>query len=318
MAKYITPAITPLTPEGGIDERGAAALYERLIAGGVDAVLVLGSIGEFFSLPMQQKRQLISLALHRIAGRLPVIAGTSDMLFENVVELSEFALAEGADAVIVVPPYYFRLEPEQIEAYYDALAARIHGRIYLYNFPDRTGYSIPAETVRRLALRHGNIVGCKDTIAGMDHTRELIKAVKPLRPEFEIYSGFDDNFAHNALCGGDGCIAGLSNVAPEVCSRWARAVNAGDWSEAAAIQQRIDRLMDIYTVGSPFIPFIKRAAALRGLPVGDAVSFPFPAVTEAQTQALADILSREGLLGGRSATAAGVWTVTPASPGGNG
>jgi len=296
MAKYITPAITPMTPEGAFDENGAAALYEHLVAGGVDAVLVLGSIGEFFSVPQEQKRLVISAAVRRIGGRIPVIAGTSDMLFENVVELSEYALAEGADAVIVVPPYYFRLEPEQIEAYYDALAEKVRGRIYLYNFPDRTGYSIPAEVVKHLALRHENIVGCKDTIAGMDHTRELIKAVKPLRPGFEIFSGFDDNFAHNVLSGGDGCIAGLSNVAPEICSAWARAVNAGDWEASAALQQRIDRLMDIYAVGSPFIPFIKRAAALQGLPVSSAVSFPFPEVTGAQEKAIAEILAREGLL----------------------
>ncbi len=296
MAKYITPAVTPFTQEGSIDENGAAALYEHLIAGGVDAVLVLGSIGEFFSIPQSEKRRLISLALNRVAGRIPVIAGTSDMLFENVVSLSEFALAEGADSVIVVPPYYFRLEQEQIEAYYDELASRIHGRIYLYNFPDRTGYSISAETVKKLALRHKNIVGCKDTIAGMDHTRELIKAVKPLRPDFEIYSGFDDNFAHNVLSGGDGCIAGLSNVVPEICSGWARAVNTADWTGAAAIQQKIDRLMEIYSVGSPFIPFIKQAAALRGLPVSSTAGFPFPAVTREQEQKLRDILNREGLL----------------------
>lgn len=296
MAKYITPAVTPFTPDGEIDAKGAEALYDRLVSGGVDAVLVLGSIGEFFAVPQERKRRLISLAVRKLAGRLPVIAGTSDMLFENVVDLSRFALSEGADAVIVVPPYYFRLEPEQIEAYYDALAEKVKGRIYLYNFPDRTGYSIPAGVVKNLALRHENIVGCKDTISGMDHTRELIKAVKPLRPDFEIYSGFDDNFAHNVLSGGDGCIAGLSNVAPEVCGGWAKAVNAADWTAAAEYQRKIDRLMDIYAVGSPFIPFIKRAVALRGLPVGSAVTFPFPEVTAEQEKALAGILAREGLL----------------------
>ncbi|MBQ8953446.1 MAG: dihydrodipicolinate synthase family protein [Clostridia bacterium] len=296
MAKYITPAITPFTGEGDIDEHGLEALYEHLIAGGVDGILTLGSIGEFFSIPLEKKKRLITLAVRQAAGRVPVIAGTSDMLFDNVVSLSEYALAEGADAVIVVSPYYFRLEPEQTEAYYDALAQRIAGRIYLYNFPDRTGYSIPADVVRRLAEKHPNIVGCKDTIAGLDHTRELIKAVKPLRPDFEIYSGFDDNFAHNVLCGGDGCIAGLSNVAPALCHRWAQAVNAGDWAASARLQQTIDRLMDIYAVGAPFIPFIKRATALRGVPVNSAVSFPFPAVTEEQDEALRRILAREDLL----------------------
>ena len=296
MAKYITPAITPFTHDGKIDERGVTALYEHLIDGGVDGILTLGSIGEFFAVPIEEKKKLISLAVKCAAGRVPIIAGTSDMLFDNVIALSEYALAEGADAVIVVSPYYFRLEPMQVEAYYDALAERITGRVYLYNFPDRTGYSIPADTIRRLAERHKNIVGCKDTISGLDHTRELIKAVKPVRPDFEIYSGFDDNFAHNVLCGGDGCIAGLSNVAPEITSRWAKAVNAGDWAEASAIQQTIDRMMDIYSVGAPFIPFIKAATALRGVPVDARVSFPFPAVTPAQTEAIRRILARENLI----------------------
>ena len=296
MAKYITPAITPFTEEGKIDERGVAALYEHLITGGVDGILALGSIGEFFAVPMEEKKRLIALAVKRTAGRVPIIAGTSDMLFDNVVSLSEYALDAGADSVIVVSPYYFKLEPDQVEAYYDALARRIRGRIYLYNFPDRTGYSIPAETVRRLAERHENIVGCKDTIAGLDHTRELIKAVKPIRPDFEIYSGFDDNLAHNVLCGGDGCIAGLSNVAPEITSRWARAVNEGDWAEAAAVQRIIDRMMDIYSVGAPFIPFIKAAVALRGVPVDPRVSFPVPAVTPSQTEAIRRVLARENLV----------------------
>ena len=296
MAKYITPAITPFTEAGQIDQRGVEALYEHLISGGVDGILALGSIGEFFAVPMEEKKKLISLAVKCAAGRVPVIAGTSDMLFDNVIHLSEYALSEGADSVIVVSPYYFRLEPEQIEAYYDELARRVPGRIYLYNFPDRTGYSMPADVVRRLAERHENIVGCKDTISGLDHTRELIKAVKPIRPDFEIYSGFDDNFAHNVLCGGDGCIAGLSNVAPEITSRWARAVNEGDWAEAAAVQRIIDRMMDIYSVGAPFIPFIKAAVALRGVPVDPRVSFPFPAVTPEQTEAIRRVLARENLV----------------------
>ena len=295
MAKYICPAITPFGPDGSIDERGAAALYEHLINGGVDGILVLGSIGEFFAISIEEKRRLIDIAVRRVAGSVPVIIGTADMVFENVVALSKYALNTGADAVIVVPPYYFKLEPAQIEAYYDALAERIPGRLYMYNFPDRTGYSIPADVVRRLAERHPNIVGCKDTISGLDHTRELIKAVKPVRPDFEIYSGFDDNFAHNALCGGDGCIAGLSNVAPELCHRWAQAVNSGDLASTAAIQRVIDRLMDIYSVGSPFIPFIKQATALRGVPVSSAVSFPFPTVTEAQTDTLRRILEEGNL-----------------------
>ncbi len=295
MAKYITPAFTPMTADGRPDWQAAAALYEHVIRGGVDGILVLGSIGEFFALSGEDKRRLIALAVKTAAGRVPVIAGTGDMLFDSVVSLSRDALSAGADAVIVVPPFYFRLEPAQIEAYYDRLAEAVPGRIYIYNFPDRTGYTIPAEVIRRLALRHENLVGCKDTIPGMDHTREILRAVKPERPDFEVYSGFDDNFAHNVLSGGDGCIAGLSNVAPELAHRWVQAVNAGDWAASARLQQVFDRLMAVYAVGSPFIPFIKCAAALRGLPVGDVSGFPFPAVSQEQRERLRAILRREGL-----------------------
>ena len=296
MAKYITPAVTPFLPDGTIDESGAIALYEHLIAGGIDGILVLGSIGEFFAIPMEQRKKLISLAVKTAAGRVPIMAGTADMVYDNVIELSEYALSEGADSIIVVSPFYFRLEPDQIFDYYDAIARCISGRIYLYNFPDRTGYTIPPEIALRLAERHSNIVGIKDTISGLDHTRELIKAIKPVRPDFEIYPGFDDNFAHNVLCGGDGCIAGLSNVAPNLCHRWVSAVNSHDFAAAAEIQQSINRLMDIYSVGAPFIPFIKAATALRGVPVRNVVSFPFPGATDAQLETLRGILIRENLL----------------------
>ena len=296
MAKYITPAVTPLNADGTLDVQGAKALYEHLVTGGVDGILVLGSIGEFFALSMEVKKQLIDVAVEAVNHRIPLIVGTADMVFENVLELSRYALKAGADSVIIVPPFYFWLNDASVEKYYSALAEQIDGPIYLYNFPDRTGYQLSVEVIRRLAEKYPNIVGCKDTIAGMDHTREMIKAVKPVRPDFEIYSGFDDNFAHNVLSGGDGCIAGLSNLAPEVTSAWAKAVNEGDAEGIAHGQQKIDRMMSIYGVGMPFVPFIKRAMSLRGIAVQSCATFPLPEATEADDAKLLAIMKQEGLL----------------------
>ena len=296
MAKYITPAVMPLCADGSIDTKGAEALYEYLINGGVDGILVLGSIGEFFAFSMEQKKQLISLAVKQIRGRIPVIIGTADTVLENVLELSDYALNEGADAVIVVSPYYFSLTGDSLETWYDTLAEKIKGKLYIYNFPDRTGYQIPAETIRRLALKHPNIAGCKDTISGMDHTRELIKAVKPLRPDFEIYSGFDDNFAHNVISGGDGCIGGLSNLAPEVTSAWVSAFRREDYAAVTELQRKIDRLMSIYSVGTPFVPFIKRAMELRGIGIRSYASQPLPVPSDTDDQKLLAIMESEGLL----------------------
>lgn len=303
MVKYITPAVTPLTDDGQLDTDALEALYEHLIRGRVSGILILGSIGEFFALQLETKQQLIREAARIIRHRVPLMVGISGMNLPEILALSDAAAEAGADAVISVPPYYFHLQQQEIEAFYSSLAEHVSLPLYLYNFPDRTGYSIVPETVLRLARRYPNIVGIKDTIAGMDHTREIIKLLKPEFPHFEVFSGFDDNFAHNALCGGDGCIAGLSNLAPELCSAWRDAVNRACWSESAACQQRIDHLMDIYAVGSPFVPFIKEAMALCGLPMRARATFPLPSPSAEQTARLRAILAREGLIAPNGADA---------------
>ena len=119
---------------------------------------------------------------------------------------------------MVISPYYFNLSDRAVEKFYDSLADRVHGPVLLYNFPARTGYDLKPEVILGLARRHKNIVGIKDTVGTMGHTREIIQTVKSEFPEFLVYSGFDEFFAHNVLSGGDGCIAGF----PTLRRRWLR------------------------------------------------------------------------------------------------
>ena len=281
-----------MTEAGQIDLDSCGSLYRHLLDGGVDGVLLLGSIGEFFGFTLEQKKELIRYAAEALAGRTRLLVGTTSLVYDEIVELSCFALEAGADAVVVIPPYYFHFDDESIYRYYATLAAGIPGELYLYNFPERTGYGIAPQVVRSLAERFENISGIKDTIGGMDHTRELIKALRPVRPEFRIYSGFDDNFAHNVLSGGNGCIAGLSNLYPELTSAWARAAREGDLASLARIQQQVDRLMDLYGVGKPFVPFIKEALVMRGVIRCAAATRPMPKATEAQRAQLRAIMER--------------------------
>ena len=289
---YITPAVTPMTEAGQIDLDSCGSLYRHLLDGGVDGVLLLGSIGEFFGFTLEQKKELIRYAAGALDGRTRLLVGTTSLVYDEIVDLSRFALEAGADAVMVIPPYYFHFDGESVYRYYAALAADIPGELYLYNFPERTGYGIAPQVVRALAERFENISGIKDTIGGMDHTRELIKALRPVRPEFRIYSGFDDNFAHNVLSGGNGCIAGLSNLYPELTSAWARAAREGDLASLTRIQRQVDRLMDLYGVGKPFVPFIKEALVLRGVIRCAAATRPMPRATEAQRAQLRAIMER--------------------------
>lgn len=291
-ASYITPAVTLLDAQGQPDLEGNCALYEHLIRGGVDGILVLGSIGEFFALPLAQRRRLAFRAIEAVAHRTRLIIGTASMIYEDVVSFSNECLERGADAVIIVSPYYFPLDDDSVFAYYSALAQAIHGRIYLYNFPNRTGYSLSAQVVKRLALTYPNIVGIKDTIPGMDHTRELIEAVKPLRPDFEIYSGFDENLTANVAAGGDGCIAGLSNLYPEICARAARMLREKNVDGIVTGQRLIQQLFALYAIGSNFIPVIKEGVCMRGVAGSSRCSFPLPDMTQAQKQALRELMQR--------------------------
>ena len=291
-ASYITPAVTLLDAQGQPDLEGNCALYEHLIRGGVDGILVLGSIGEFFALPLAQRRRLAFRAIEAVAHRTRLIIGTASMIYEDVVSFSNECVERGADAVIIVSPYYFPLDDDSVYAYYSALAQAIHGRIYLYNFPNRTSYSLSAQVVKRLALTYPNIVGIKDTIPGMDHTRELIEAVKPLRPDFEIYSGFDENLTANVAAGGDGCIAGLSNLYPEICARAARMLREKNVDGIVTGQRLIQQLFALYAIGSNFIPVIKEGVCMRGVAGSSRCSFPLPDMTQAQKQALRELMQR--------------------------
>jgi len=294
-AAYLTPAITLFHEDGALDFESQAKLFSNLIEKGVDGILVEGSSSEFFAMPMDQRREMAKFAIEQVDHRVKLIIGTSHMVADEIVSFSNYCLEAGADAVMILPPYYVHFGHEALLQYYDRLARQIHGPIYIYNFPDNTGYTIPAETVVQLARLHSNIVGMKDTVSGMDHTRELIKQVKSRVPDFEIYSGFDDNFAHNVLAGGDGCIGALSNVVPEICAAWARAFRENDLEGIAKGQQCIDRLMDLYAVRSPFLPVIKEAVRLRGIAASSAGTFPMPNATVEDSARILELFHQEGI-----------------------
>ena len=123
------------------------------------------------------------------------------------------------------------------------------------------------------------------------HTRSLLTTVLPVRPDFRVLAGFDENLAHVAASGGAGAIGGLSNVYPEACAAYARAVRAGALDEIARTQRVIDRLMELYAIGSPFIPILKKAMVMRGVAIQEHSVFPPLPATPAQTERIAAVLA---------------------------
>lgn len=291
-AKWITPVVTALDRQGHVDVEANLRIYDFLIENGMDGILIFGSIGEFFAIPMEEKRELLKKAIAHIKGRVTVYAGTCHMELDQCVEFSNYALELGADGVMVISPYYFSLPDSGILNFYDRLAEGIQGDLLLYNFPDRTGHDLSADLIYDLVSRHENIVGIKDTVSTMGHTRGIIQKVKKDYPNFQVFSGFDEFFGHNVLSGGDGCVAGLSNFAPEVASAYARAARADDLAGMVQCQQKVDSLMAIYDVAPQFIPIIKKAMVLRGIEMEPVCTQPLLEATQEETEKIREILAR--------------------------
>jgi 4-hydroxy-tetrahydrodipicolinate synthase len=295
-AKFITPAVTAFRRDGSLDRESNQALWEYLIARGMDGVAVMGSTGEFFAMPPDQRRELAKLAVDAVRGRTKVIVGTCSMNLRETIELTNHAHDAGADAVILISPYYFKLSDESIESYYDAVASGTNANILLYNFPDRTGYDLSPAVTLNLLRKHRNIAGYKDTVGGIGHTRALIEAVKPEFPEFEIYSGFEENFAANVLSGGAGCVGGLSNFAAGIFAAWRDAVNAKDFDGISQGQQAVNALSALYGIGTPFVPVVKKAMVLKGIIREDWCTPPILTANAAQTEAIKALLQQLRLL----------------------
>lgn len=290
-ATFYAPAVTAFDADGTLDLAGNVAVWDHILAGGIDGIVLMGSTGEFFAMRDAQKRALIDLAVEHVAPRAELIVGTACLRVDETIDLSRYALAAGAHAVMIVSPYYFALEDASIEAFYSAVAEAVDGPIYLYNFPARTGYDLSVEVTRRLLRRHPNIVGYKDTVFEVGHTRRLVAELLPEFPDFRVLAGFDENLHHVVTSGGAGAIGGLANLYPEICAAYARAVRAGDAAEIAAQQRKIDRLMALYAMGSPFFPLLKKGMVLRGVGLQDQSLPPHLPATAEQTAQLRALMS---------------------------
>jgi 4-hydroxy-tetrahydrodipicolinate synthase len=289
--RYYTPVITAFDKKGDLDLDANRRMWDSLIAGGINGIVVMGSTGEFFALKKEQKLRLIEAACEYVKGRAKLFIGTGNMRIDDTAELSNYAIDAGADGVMIIGPYYFSLSDASIEAYFSKAATEIRGDIFLYNFPDRASYDLKPSIALKLLKKHGNIVGYKDTVDAMSHTRKLITTVRAESDDFIILSGKDENYAHTIMSGGDGCIGGFSNLYPDLCGAMRTALDNKEMDKVAEIQAVMDRVCDFGGIGMPFIPILKKAIQLRGkVEIDDTCQFPFLTANEAETAEIKALL----------------------------
>jgi len=235
------PALVTPFRDGAFDEPAFRALVERQIRGGVRGLVPVGTTGETATLSHDEHRRVVELCVEVSAGRVPVIAGAGSNATDEAIELVHHAKAVGADAVLVVAPYYNRPSQEGIYQHFAAIDSAVQLPIVLYNVPSRCGADISNETVARLA-RLPNVVGIKDATGDMSRPSVMRRTCGE---DFVLLSGDDASALGYAAHGGHGSISVSANVAPEAVSALMDAAAAGDFATALRLQ---DSLIDLHRV----------------------------------------------------------------------
>jgi 4-hydroxy-tetrahydrodipicolinate synthase len=242
MAKFpfkgvFTALVTPFRG-GAVDEAALVSLAERQIDAGVHGLVPVGTTGESATLSHEEHRRVVSLIAEIAAKRVPVIAGAGSNSTAEAIELARHAKASGADAVLIVAPYYNRPSQEGLFQHYSAIAAAVDLPLIVYNVPSRTSVDIADDTLARLA-RLPNIVGIKDATGDMSRASQQRLLCGP---DWLMLSGDDASALGYMAHGGHGCISVTANIAPKACARFYDACLAGDWKGALALQDRLLRL----------------------------------------------------------------------------
>jgi 4-hydroxy-tetrahydrodipicolinate synthase len=294
----IPPVPTIFDAREQFDAQGMGRLIDRLLASEVDGFLFLGSAGEFATLPHERRKAVAEFCVARVAGKKPAIVGAASCATQEAIDLARHAGSIGADAVMVVNPYYAKLSEERLYRHYRRIAEDSPLPVLLYNFPLLTGQDLSIELVGRLAADCPNIVGIKDTVDCMSHIRRLVLEVKGARPDFMVFTGFDEYMLDTLMIGGDGVIPATSNFAPEITCGIYRAFREQDFASARKLLTRLAILQRIYSIDVPFTGAIKEAIRLCGLDVPAATLSPATAPDEATRQKLVEILAQAGVLDG--------------------
>jgi 4-hydroxy-tetrahydrodipicolinate synthase len=251
--------ITPMRSDGSVDEKKLFSFVDWQVREGTHGVVPVGTTGESPTLSHDEHKRVVEITIEAVAGRIPVIAGAGSNSTSEAIDLAAHAKAAGADAILVVTPYYNKPTQEGMFLHFSAIADTVDIPLIIYNIPPRSVVDMSVETMARLA-KHKNIIGVKDATANL---------VRPLHTriacgdDFCQLSGEDHTAISFLAAGGHGCISVTGNVAPRLCSDMQLAWQEGRVADAMAIQNRLVPLHDALFCETSPGP-VKFAASLLG------------------------------------------------------
>ncbi len=284
-----TAIITPLD-ENGVNYEQFRKLLDWQIAEGVDAIVACGTTGEGSTLTDEEHRKVIKFAVDTVAGRVPVIAGTGSNDTAYAVDLTKFACDAGADAVLVVTPYYNKATQKGLVKIFNQIADAATKPVIMYNVPSRTGVNIKPETCLELA-EHPNISAIKEASGDIS---QIAKTAQLTRGKLDIYSGNDDQIVPVMSLGGKGVISVLSNVMPRKTAEICKKFFEGDIAGSAKLQ--LDLLPLINALFSEVNPIpVKAAMAKMGF-CENYLRLPMTEMEPQNAEKLFGIMRGEGLI----------------------
>lgn len=282
--------VTPMREDGAVDDDSLAGLIEFHISQGTDAIVAVGTTGESATLDEREHCDLIRRVVELTAGRIPVIAGTGANSTSEAISLTRCALKAGADACLLVTPYYNKPTQEGLYLHHKAIAEAVPIPQILYNVPGRTACDMLPDTVERLS-RISNIVGLKEATGSLDRAREILDRCGE---RLDLYSGDDATACEFLLLGGKGVISVTANVAPAAMHALCVAAMAGDRDAATAIDTPLRALhRDLFVEANP-IP-VKWALHEMGLiPLG--IRLPLTPLSPHYQATVREALRQAGVL----------------------
>jgi 4-hydroxy-tetrahydrodipicolinate synthase len=282
--------VTPMTATGDVDWTALDALVEWHIAEGTNAIVAVGTTGESATLTVAEHCEVIRRVVAQTRGRIPIIAGTGANATREAIELTAAAKEAGADACLLVTPYYNKPTQEGLYLHYRAIAAAVAIPQILYNVPGRTACDMLNVTVERL-VGTPNIIGIKDATGDIPRGRDLIERCGP---QFAVYSGDDATAVDLILAGGKGDISVTANVAPKAMSELCAAALRGDAATAHTLNDRLMPLHQKLFVEANPIP-VKWALQAIGR-IGGGIRLPLTPLSETAQPVVRMALQQAGVL----------------------
>ena len=285
-----TALITPMTAEG-VDYPSLGRLIDWQIEAGIDALVIAGTSGEGSTLTDEEHRAVVKYSVERAAGRVPIIAGTGSNDTAYAIDLSKACCDVGADALLVVTPYYNKATQNGLVTMYYQIADAVDKPVILYNVPSRTGVNIEPATYKKLA-EHPNIVGIKEANSNISKIAETAAVAGDM---LDLYSGNDDQIVPLLSLGGLGVISVLSNLLPAETSLMVKKYLAGD--TAGALKMQLEYLPLINALFSEVNPIpVKAAMAAMGY-CEDYVRLPLTPMEAPHREVLLSLMRAHGLIG---------------------